>query len=79
VKQSAGTVKWFNNQKGFGFIRDNDGEDLFVHYSDIRMEGRRELAEGQRVSYEVEKNSKGLKAINVVIEEAKVGGQVTGT
>lgn len=64
-----GTVKWFNGEKGYGFIsNDNGGEDVFVHFSAIQSTGFRSLTEGQKVSYDVEqdpKNSKKLRAVNV--------------
>ncbi len=63
---STGTVKWFNEQKGFGFIvPDEGGEDLFVHYSNITAEGVRSLQEGQKVEYEVGQGRKGPEATNV--------------
>jgi len=62
---ALGKVKWFNESKGFGFITGDDGEDLFVHYSSIQSNGFKSLAEGDGVSYEVEKGPKGPKAINV--------------
>ena len=66
---SQGTVKWFNSEKGYGFIAgDEGGEDVFVHYSAIRADGYRSLKEGQKVSYETEadpKNPNKLRAINV--------------
>lgn len=63
-----GTVKWFNESKGYGFIRPNDGgEDVFVHYSAIKGSGFRTLAEGQSVSFEVEKGPKGLQATQVMV------------
>lgn len=64
-----GTVKWFNNQKGFGFICDEKGNDVFVHYSGLNMEGFKTLEEGQKVTFDTEqdpKNSKKLRAVNVV-------------
>jgi CspA family cold shock protein len=62
----TGTVKWFNEKKGFGFIEpDNGGEDLFVHHSDIQTEGFRTLQEGQKVSYDTGQGPKGPKATNV--------------
>ncbi len=64
----TGTVKWFNNAKGFGFILpDNGGEDLFAHYSSIDMEGYRTLKAGQPVGFEIEKSDKGLHAKQIHI------------
>ena len=63
---ATGTVKWFNNDKGFGFITpDEGGKDLFVHHTSINGSGFRTLADGARVSYESEEGPKGPKAINV--------------
>jgi len=61
-----GTVKWFNDSKGFGFITAEDGSDVFVHHTSIMGEGFKSLAEGSQVSFDVEKGPKGPKAINVV-------------
>jgi CspA family cold shock protein len=60
-----GTVKWFNESKGFGFIEQADGEDVFVHYSGINGTGHKSLSEGDQVSFDVQKGPKGLQAINV--------------
>ncbi len=63
---STGKVKWFNDAKGYGFIeQDGDGEDVFVHFSAIHMEGFKTLTEGQVVEYEVETGDKGLHAASV--------------
>ncbi len=62
---NRGTVKWFNNQKGFGFISDAEGNDVFVHYSGLNMEGYKSLEEGQEVEYEVIEGAKGPQATNV--------------
>jgi CspA family cold shock protein len=61
-----GTVKWFNAAKGFGFIRRDDGTDVFVHYSAIAAAGYRSLDEGARVSFTVKRGDKGLQAENVM-------------
>jgi CspA family cold shock protein len=61
-----GTVKWFNESKGYGFITKDGGEDVFVHYSAIEDNGFKTLAEGQRVSFEIIEGDKGPKAANVV-------------
>ena len=61
-----GTVKWFNDSKGFGFIANEDGSEAFVHYTSIQGNGFKSLAEGDRVSFDIEKGPKGPKAINVV-------------
>ncbi len=60
-----GTVKWFNEAKGFGFITSEDGSDIFVHYSSIQGNGFKTLVEGDAVSFETEKGPKGFRAINV--------------
>lgn len=61
-----GTVKWFNNEKGYGFLSRENGPDVFVHYTAILSEGYRSLNEGDRVSFEVVEGQKGLQARNVV-------------
>lgn len=62
---AKGKVKWFNNKKGFGFIQQDDGPDLFVHFSSITTEGYRSLEEGDEVTFDVEDGEKGPKAVNV--------------
>jgi CspA family cold shock protein len=62
---AEGTVKWFSNEKGYGFIEREGGEDVFVHHSKIAMDGYRSLTEGQRVQFDVEQGDKGLQAVNV--------------
>jgi CspA family cold shock protein len=63
-----GTVKWFNANKGFGFIEQPEGEDVFVHYSALQSDGYRSLDEGQRVEFSIERGPKGLQASNVVTQ-----------
>lgn len=63
---SKGTVKWFNESKGYGFITREDGTDVFVHYSSIEGNGFKTLNEGDAVSFDVEQGDKGLKATNIV-------------
>ena len=64
-EQVEGTVKWFNDEKGFGFIEREDGKDVFVHYSAINADGRKTLQEGQKVSMDVTEGEKGPQAENV--------------
>jgi CspA family cold shock protein len=63
---AKGRVKWFNEAKGFGFISQEGGDDLFVHYSSIQQEGFKVLLEGDEVEFEVSRGEKGLRAVNVV-------------
>jgi cold shock protein len=64
---TQGTVKWFNDQKGFGFITTMDGRDFFVHHSNILAEGFKTLAEGAKVQFEIEKGEKGPRAVRVSV------------
>jgi len=69
LKMATGTVKWFSDEKGFGFIAPSDGsKDVFVHHSAIQGSGFKSLSEGQTVSYEVEQGQKGPAAVNVTTE-----------
>ena len=61
----VGIIKWFNNEKGYGFIEGDGQEDIFVHYSAIKQDGYKTLSEGQEVEYELLETEKGLQAINV--------------
>ena len=62
----SGTVKWFNSSKGYGFIGHESGDDVFVHFSSISMDGYRRLEEGQQVEFSIEEGPKGLQAVNVI-------------
>lgn len=65
---ATGTVKWFNDTKGYGFISpDNGGDDLFAHFSEIQAEGFKSLQDGQKVSFEVTQGKKGLQAANIKV------------
>ncbi len=64
-----GTVKWFNDAKGFGFLQSDDGQDVFVHQTEIQTDGFRSLAEGARVEFELTQGTKGPKALNVRLIE----------
>ena len=69
---SSGKVKWFNNEKGYGFIEYSSNEDIFVHYSAIRQEGCKSLNEGDQVQFNLIETSKGLQARNVILINSKV-------
>ena len=62
---ATGTVKWFNDSKGYGFIESDEGQDVFVHHSEIQAEGFKSLSEGEAVEFEVTQGEKGPKAVNV--------------
>lgn len=73
---AQGKVKWFNNAKGYGFIRpDTGGDDLFVHYSYIEMDGYKSLKAGEPIEYDIREAPKGLHAINVVCLEERTGDE----
>jgi len=62
---ATGTVKWFNNKKGYGFINEENGRDIFVHFSSIDMEGYKSLNEGEQVTFDIEESARGPEAKNV--------------
>lgn len=64
---AKGTVKWFNSSKGFGFITDENGKDVFVHFSGINMEGYKNLQENQEVTFDITDGAKGPQAVNVTV------------
>ena len=64
---NKGTVKWFNSEKGFGFISVDNGDDVFVHFSSIESDGYRSLDENQKVTFDIEKGAKGLQATHVKV------------
>ena len=74
---AEGTVKWFNDAKGFGFISQDDGPDVFVHFSSIQGDGFKSLAEGERVTFDVEDGPKGLQASNVTKSVSKTQAVAT--
>lgn len=65
LDMEQGTVKWFNSEKGFGFIARESGDDVFVHFSAIQTDGFKALEDGQKVSFDVEEGNRGLQAVNV--------------
>ncbi len=64
----TGTVKWYNNAKGYGFIGSENGDDIFVHFTSIRVNGSRNLEKGQKVEFSVEEGPKGLQASDVIVQ-----------
>lgn len=70
----SGTVKWFNREKGFGFISRESGDDVFVHYSSIQGAGYRNLEEGDRVEFTIESSPKGPHATEVAVASSTIGG-----
>lgn len=66
AEREVGTVKWFHNGKGYGFITREEGEDIFVHFSEVQMEGYKKLEEGQEVEFTVAEGEKGLQAQEVI-------------
>lgn len=74
MERDTGTVKWFSSEKGFGFIKREDGSDVFVHHSGISGNGFKTLNEGERVEFEILQEPKGLKAYNVVRLDVPEGG-----
>lgn len=75
MSRTTGTVKWFSQEKGYGFIQQEDGADVFVHHSAIQAEGFRTLNEGERVEFDLIDEAKGPKAQNVVRLDAPAGGE----
>jgi CspA family cold shock protein len=69
---AVGRVKWFNDEKGWGFIKQDEGPDVFVHYSQIAGEGRRRLFEDEIVEFEIKEGPKGLQAVNVIRQQGAV-------
>ena len=65
---AEGTVKWFSDQKGYGFIEQENGQDIFVHHSNINAQGFKSLKEGDRVTFDIEQGQKGPTAMNVTVE-----------
>jgi CspA family cold shock protein len=68
LRVAKGTVKWFNEKKGYGFIEQEDGTDVFVHFSGISGSGFKTLAEGDRVTFDIQQGPKGASAVNVTVE-----------
>jgi CspA family cold shock protein len=79
MARSTGKVKWFSQEKGYGFIQQDSGPDVFVHHSQIQSQGFRTLNEGERVEFDVIEEPKGLKAQNVVRLDEAAGGSGAGS
>ena len=80
MSKVTGSVKWFNDKKGYGFIAQKNGADIFVHFREINMQGRKTLLEGQVVSFEITNGKKGLQAQNVtLLNEAKMDSSETAS
>jgi cold shock protein len=75
----TGTVKWFNAAKGYGFIGREEGDDVFVHFSAIQMDGYRRLEKGQMVEFTIEEGPKGLQAANVILKSIDLSGESNPT
>jgi CspA family cold shock protein len=73
----TGSVKWFSDRKGYGFITREEGKDVFCHFSGIRAGGPRSLSEGDKVEFSIEKNPRGDKAADLVVLEAAAGGRTS--
>ena len=71
---ASGTVKWFNNSKGYGFIEQEDGPDVFVHHTGINGSGFKSLEEGDRVTFDIEDGQKGPAAVNVTVAQVDISG-----
>ena len=69
---AKGTVKWFNDKKGYGFITDENGNDVFVHFSGLNMEGFKTLSEGQTVEFDLTEGDKGAQATNVTVVQSYI-------
>jgi cold shock protein len=78
MSKSNGTVKWFSQEKGYGFITGEDGKDVFVHHTSIQGQGFRTLDDGERVEFEIVEEPRGVKAVNVVRLDAQAGGADAG-
>ncbi len=73
MARTEGTVKWFNSEKGYGFIKPDEGDDVFVHYSEIQSSGYRALNEGDKVEFDITQGQKGLQASKVIVLRSAKG------